>query len=58
MYKERRTMKRGEKYEIEEKVGYKEWEVVCQCHSIEEAKEILKNLKTLDGEEDNSEKKD
>lgn len=52
MHKERRTMKRGEKYEIEEKVGYKGWEVVCQCHSIEEAKEILKNLKALDGEEE------
>ena len=44
-------MKRGGKYEIEEKVNGGDWETVCECCSIEEAKEILKNLRTLDGEE-------
>jgi hypothetical protein len=53
--KERRTMKRGEKYAIEERYGDGDWSTVCECTTINEAKEILKNLKLLDGEEKNSE---
>ena len=53
MKKERRTMKRGEHYEIEERIGSGSWTPICQCETVEEAKEILKNLRTLDGEEDN-----
>lgn len=52
MHKERRTMKRGGKYDIEEKNAGGDWEIVCECCSIEEAKGILKNLRTLDGEEE------
>lgn len=50
---ERRTMKRGEKYDIEERIKGGDWQPICECYSIEEAKEILKNLRTLDGEEAN-----
>lgn len=49
--RERRTMKRGEKYVIEERYGDGEWASVCECATINEAKNILKNLDTLDGEE-------
>lgn len=49
--KERRVMKRGELYDIEEKIGGGDWSPVCECNSINEAKELLKNLKTLEGEE-------
>ena len=51
--RERRTMKRGELYEIEEKIGDGLWAPICHCDSIEEAKDILKNLKTLEGEGEN-----
>ena len=50
MKKERRTMKRGEIYEIEERSKDRDWQVVSRCASIEEAKEILKMLKTLEEE--------
>lgn len=50
MKHEYRTMKRGELYEIEEKIGDGQWAEVCQCSTTNEAKEVLKNLKTLDGE--------
>lgn len=51
MKKERRVMKRGEIYEIEEKYGDGDWATVCECATINEAKNLLKNLRTLDGEE-------
>ena len=50
MAKQRRTMKRGEFYEIEEKDKNRDWQVVCRCSSIDEAKEILKSLRILDAE--------
>lgn len=50
MAKERRTMKRGKMYEIEEKDNNREWQVVCRCETIEEAKVLLRNLKVLDAE--------
>ena len=50
---QRRTMRRGNVYEIEEKDSNREWQVVCQCYSISEAKELLKNLRLLDGEKKN-----
>ena len=50
MKRERRVMKRGEVYEIEEKIADGDWQVVCECLSISEAKELLKTLKTLEGE--------
>ncbi len=53
MKHEWRTMKRGELYEIEEKIGDGDWAVICQVSSINEAKEILKTLKALEGEEKN-----
>ncbi|MBQ3474461.1 hypothetical protein IJH24_03520 [Candidatus Saccharibacteria bacterium] len=53
MKRERRVMKRGEIYEIEEKISDGDWAVVCQCATINEAKQLLKNLKVLDGEEKN-----
>ena len=56
MTKQRRTMKRGEVYEIEEKDRNREWQVVCQCASIAEAKELLKTLRLLDKEEVNERK--
>ena len=52
-----RTMKRGESYFIEERFGNGPWESVCECHSIQDAKEMLKTLKLLDKEE-KREKKD
>ena len=57
MAKQRRTMKRGEVYEIEEKDRNREWQVVCQCASIAEAKELLKTLRLLDKEEVNNDRK-
>jgi hypothetical protein len=53
MAKERRTMKRGKMYEIEEKDNNREWQVVCRCETIEEAKALLRNLKVLDAEAKN-----
>lgn len=47
-----RVMKRGELYEIEEKIGGANWAVICECATVNEAKGILKSLKTLDGEEE------
>lgn len=49
--KERRVMKRGGLYDIEERLGSGNWAPVCECSSINEAKELLKNLKTLEGED-------
>lgn len=46
-----RVMKRGELYEVEEKISGTDWAVICSCATINEAKGILKNLKTLEGEE-------
>ena len=48
MKHERRVMKRGELYEIEEKIGDGDWATVCECATINEAKDLLKNLKALD----------
>lgn len=56
MAKQRRTMKRGDAYEIEEKDKNHEWQVVCRCESIAEAKELLKTLRTLDKEEKHADK--
>lgn len=50
MKHERRTMKRGESYEIEEKIGNDLWVTVSKCATINEAKEVLKNLEKLDKE--------
>lgn len=46
-----RTMKRGEIYDIEERIGGGKWTPICECHSINEAKDMLKTLKILDKEE-------
>ena len=46
-----RTMKRGEVYDIEERYGNSKWSPICECHSINEAKDMLKTLKMLDEEE-------
>lgn len=52
MQRERRTMKRDDdRYEIEERIGDGDWQPVCTCRTIDEAKEILKNLKTLEEED-------
>lgn len=48
MKHERRVMKRGELYDIEEKLGDGDWATVCECATINEAKDLLKNLKALD----------
>lgn len=53
MKRERRVMRRGETYEIEEKIGDGDWAVVCQVSTINEAKDLLKTLKALEGEEKN-----
>ena len=50
---QRRTMKRGDVYEIEEKDRSGDWQVVCTCDSIQEAKDFLKNLRLLDEEAKN-----
>ena len=51
MKKERRTMKKGNVYEIEEKIGDGDFQPVCKCKTISEAKEMLKALRILDDEE-------
>lgn len=48
---ERRTMKHGEMYAIEERYGDGDWATVCECATINEAKNLLKSLRTLDGED-------
>lgn len=52
-----RTMRRGEVYDIEEKIGSGKWTPICECNSIHEAKEMLKTLKILDKEEVDEEDK-
>lgn len=47
---ERRTMKRNDKYEIEERIGDGDWQPVCECRTIDEAKEILRSLRLLEEE--------
>ena len=54
MQRERRTMKRDGKYEIEERVGDGDWQPVCECRTIDEAKEILRNLRLLEEEDGES----
>lgn len=50
MNHERRTMRRGNKYHIEEKVNG-DWEIKHEVTTIEGAKKILKMLKEQDKEE-------
>ena len=50
MNHERRTMRRGDKYHIEEKVNG-DWEIKHEITTIEGAKKILKMLKEQDKEE-------
>ena len=42
-------MKRGDVYEIEEKERGGQWQVTCRCQTINEAKEIIKTLRKLEG---------
>lgn len=51
MNKEYRTMKRGDVYEIEEKLGDGDWVSVMELESIDAVKNMLKTLKTLDQED-------
>lgn len=48
-----RTMKRGDAYEIEERIGDGDWMPIAERDSIEEAKNTLKALRALEeiGEE-------
>ena len=50
MKKQFRTMKENEVYIIEEKIGDGTWTSVCRCYSINEAKELLRNLKNLESD--------
>lgn len=50
MNRERRTMKRGDKYQIEEKVDG-QWEIKYELQTIEGTKKILKMLKEQDKEQ-------
>ena len=54
---QRRVMKRGEAYEIEEKNRHGEWEIVSRVGTILAAKELLNNLKILDKEAKNAREK-
>lgn len=47
----RRVMRRKNVFEIEERIGDGNWTPICECSSIEEAKELLRDLKILEGEE-------
>lgn len=47
----RRTMKIGDRYEIQECDRNHGWEPVYVCDTIEEAKSILKTLRTLEEED-------
>jgi hypothetical protein len=47
-------MKRDDKYEIEERIGDGDWQPVCECLTIDEAKEILRNLRLLEEEDGES----
>lgn len=47
-----RVMRRGDIYEIEEMLGDGDWMPIAQCDSIEEAKDTLKTIKTLDSEKE------
>ena len=49
--REQRIMKRGKGYEIEERTGKGSWSSICECKSLEDAKELLETLGTLEGEE-------
>lgn len=48
---ERRTMKRGDVYSIEEKNECGDWVSVGECNTIDEAKELLATLKVLNEED-------
>ena len=51
--KEFRTMRYGNSYAIQEKLGESgNWTTVCECETTNEAKEILRNLRALEGDED------
>ena len=51
MKREHRVMKRGEVYEIEERIGDGDWQAVCEYATINEAKNLLKSLRALDGDD-------
>lgn len=53
---ERRVMKRGEVFDIEERIADGDWTTVCECATINDAKSLLKNLRILDEEEKNERK--
>lgn len=47
-----RTMRYGDIYAIQERIGETgDWSTVCECSTINEAKDILKTLHTLEGED-------
>ena len=50
MKKELRTMKRDGHFAIEERIGDGSWNAICECVTINEAKEILKSLRALEGD--------
>jgi len=50
MHRERRTMKRGDKYQIEEKESG-EWKVKHELSTIEGVKKLLQILKEQDKED-------
>lgn len=54
MKRQRRTMKRGDVYEIEEKIGSGDWEPVCESPDLDEIKRILKTMDALEGEDDSA----
>ena len=48
---QRRTMKVSGGYEIQERYGEGNWAPICQCDTLDEAKETLKNIRLLENED-------
>ena len=44
-------MQRDGHYAIEERIGDGVWDTICECATINEAKEILRNLRALENGE-------
>ena len=49
---QRRTMKVGDKYEIQERYCDGDWAPVCEFDTLDDVKQFLKNLRVLEGEAD------
>lgn len=52
MNHEYRVMNRKSILEIEEKIGDGDWKPICQCASVDEAKGLLADLRSLEGSKD------